>query len=114
VIENRDFDITGKLTLLLLGVTEMVAEGSPNELIIIKDETVASLMEQRHILDDDIKQVIYNAEATGEKLYQPEENRYLAKMRLSEATFYVEYSVVSDGYVVHTAYSHRSEMVGDN
>jgi glutamate synthase (NADPH/NADH) small chain len=92
----------------------MGAEGNPNELRIIKDEAVSSLMEARHILDDDVKQVIHNAEVTGEKLYQADESRYLAKMRLSEATFYVEYSVTDDGYVVHTAYSHMSEIVEDN
>ena len=32
-------------------------------------------------------------------------------MTLSNATFYVEYSVADDSYVVHTAYSHRSKIV---
>lgn len=89
----------------------MGAKESPNEVRVMKDEAVASLMEERHILDEDVKQVIYNAEVTGEKLYQREGDRYLAKMRLANATFYVEYSVASDGYVVHTAYSHRSEII---
>lgn len=89
----------------------MEIKGSPDEMRVIKDDTVASLMEERHILDDDIKQVIYNAEATGEKLYQPEGDRYLAKQTLSNATFYVEYSVADGSYVVHTAYSHRSKIV---
>jgi hypothetical protein len=71
-------------------------------------------MEERHILDDDVKQVIYNAEVTGGKLYQPEGNRYLAKMTLSNATFYVEYSITSDGYAVLTAYLHRSKIAEDN
>ena len=78
---------------------------------LIKSDAVASLMEQRHILDDDVKQVIANAEATGEKLYQAEGNRYLAKVALPNATFYVEYSVSNGGYEVHTAYSHRSKII---
>ena len=84
--------------------------GNYHEIQLIKSDNVASLLEERHILDDDIKQVIYNAEATGEKLFQPEENRYLAKMTLSNATFYVEYSVADGNYVVHTAYSHRTDL----
>ena len=57
----------------------MEIKGSPDEMRVIKDDTVASLMEERHILDDDIKQVIYNAEATGEKLYQPEGNQLFSQ-----------------------------------
>ena len=81
------------------------------EIQLTKSDAVASVLEERHILDDDIKQVIYNAETTGDKLFQPEGNRYLAKLTLSEATFYVEYSVADGNYVVHTAYSHRSTIV---
>ncbi len=78
---------------------------------LIKSDAVASLLEERHILDDDIRQVIYHGETTGEKLFQPDGDRYLAKLALSNATFYVEYSVADGGYVVHTAYSHRSMIV---
>jgi len=83
------------------------------ELNLIKDDAVVSLLEDRHILDEDIQQVIQYAEKNGEKLYQPDGDRYLAKRRLSEATFYVEYSVSDEGVVVHTAYSHRSVIEGD-
>ena len=44
-----------------------------------KDDAVVSLLERRHVLDEDIQQVIQHAEETGEKLYQPEEDRFLAK-----------------------------------
>ena len=84
------------------------------ELTLTKDEAVMELLEKRHILDEDIEQVIKNAEETGEKLYQPDGERFLAKMRLSEATFYVEYSPSDEGYVVHTAYFHRSSFIEDN
>ena len=85
---------------------------SKEEIALVKSEAVASLMEKRHILDDDVKQVIYHAETTGEKLYQqPEGNRHLAKMALENATFYVEYSVTDGSYEVHTVYSHGSKLV---
>ena len=83
------------------------------ELNLIKDDAVVTLLEDRHILDEDILQVIRNGEESGEKLYQPDGDRYLAKRRLSEATFYVEYSMSDKGYVVHTAYSHQSVIEGD-
>lgn len=82
-----------------------------SELKLIKRDAVTSLLEERHILDEDIVQVIDAAEQTGEKLYQPDGDHYLAKLRISEATFYVEYSIGEEGYVVHTAYFHRSEIM---
>ena len=78
-----------------------------------KSEQVKELLESRHIVDEEVKMVIYHGETTGEKLYQPETNRYLAKMRIANATFYVEYSVTGKKtYEVHTAYSHRAELEG--
>lgn len=78
-----------------------------------KSSEVTKLMDERHILDEEVRQVIYNAEKSGDKLYQPETNRYLAKQKLQKATFYVEYSAADGGYTIHTAYAHKAEiMVG--
>jgi glutamate synthase (NADPH/NADH) small chain len=76
-----------------------------------KSQEVAQLLEERGIHDEEIKMVIYNAETTGDKLYQQEGDRFLARLRISEATFYVEYSVSGENYTVHSAYAHRAEMV---
>ena len=73
-------------------------------------DEVKKRLEERHISEDEIKQVIDFAETKGEKLYQPDANRYLAKNRLGEVTIYVEYSTDENGYIVHTAYSHRSKV----
>lgn len=89
----------------------MSPEEGQGEVAIIKDQRVTQLLDERHILDEDIKQVISIAEATGEKLYQPGTERYLAKLKADNATFYVEYSPLGDGYEVHTAYFHRSEIM---
>lgn len=75
----------------------------------VTDE-VKQLLEERHIAEDEVKQVINNAEAEGKKLYQPEANRYLAKLRIGEATFYAEYAIEEDRYLVKTAYVHKAEV----
>lgn len=78
-----------------------------------KSAEVAELLKSRHILDDEVKMVIRDAESTGEKLYQPDANRFLAKLHIAHATFYVEYSAAGENkYTVHTAYSHRAELGG--
>jgi len=88
-----------------------VLMGDYQEVVLTISSDCASLMEERGILDDDVKQVIYKAEATGEKLYQPDGDHFLSKMVTENATFYVEYSIADQAYTVHTAYSHRSQIM---
>jgi hypothetical protein len=77
----------------------------------ISDE-IKKLLEERHILEDEIKQVIYHAEADGDKLYESETNTYLSKLRIGNATFYVKYSVEKESYPIQSAYVHKSEILG--
>jgi glutamate synthase (NADPH/NADH) small chain len=76
-----------------------------------KDDKVRETLQSRHILDEEIKMVISNAETTGEKLYQPDTGKFLAKLKIGDVTFYVEYSAFEENtYVIHTAYSHRAVL----
>ena len=78
---------------------------------IIINEDVKKLLKSGHILIKEVQEVIKNAEDSGEKLYNPETNILLAKKRISKATFYVEYTVRGNEYVVNKAYSHKAEIV---
>jgi len=76
-----------------------------------KSGEVEELLEARHILDDEIKMVIHDAEQTGKKLYQEDNDHFLGKKTVGKVTFYAEYSVSGDNtYTVHSAYSHRMEV----
>lgn len=77
-----------------------------------KSDALAQIMEDRHILDDDIKKVIQHAEETGEKLYIPDQNRFLAKLEFPNAIIYADYGIADDSYNVNTTYYHRSKFVG--
>ena len=77
----------------------------------VNDE-IKQLLEERHISEDEVKQVIHHAETEGEKLYQPDENRYLAKLKIGKAAFYVEYSIEDGNYIVRSAYAHKAEIKG--
>lgn len=86
---------------------------SYEEIRIEKSPEVAEVLESRHILDDEVKMVIDNAEKTGEKLYRPEGERFLAKLRIGDLTVYVEYSPLGErAFQIHTAYAHKSEIKG--
>lgn len=79
---------------------------------LLISEEIKQLLEERHILEDEVKQVIDHAETTDEKLYEPDTNIYLTKLRIGKATFYVEYFAEPEGYTVRSAYAHKSEIVG--
>ena len=76
-----------------------------------KSDEVAQLWEKWLITDTEVKLVVHHGETTGEKLYQPGSNRYLAKANISDVMYYVEYSPEDRHYVVHSAYAHRSRIV---
>ncbi len=71
-------------------------------------ENLLNAMEALHILEEDLRRVIDNAEKTGEKLYQPGTDLFLSKLRIKEAYFYAEYSPLEGGgFKIHDTYTHR-------
>ncbi len=93
----------------------MTSEGASKEyerVRLQKTENAQGAMESMRVSDEQVKMVIHNGEATGEKLYQTEEERFLAKMKIGEVTVYVEYSPAGekDAFKVHTAYSHKTTL----
>lgn len=73
-------------------------------------DDVKTLLDERHVLEEDIRRVIDHAEGTGLKLYQPGTTRFLSKLRIYEAMFYVEYSADKGVYKIETAYTHRFKL----
>jgi hypothetical protein len=77
-----------------------------------KTDHAKEAMELMDISDEQVKMVIDHGEKTGDKLYQQEEERFLAKMRIEEATICVEYSPMKekDTFKVHTAYAYKGKL----
>jgi glutamate synthase (NADPH) small chain len=73
-------------------------------------EEVERLIEQRHILREDLQKTIHHAEITGEKFINPATGRSLASFRPGRVTYWVEYTRTGEYYEIHSAYSHRTEM----
>lgn len=72
---------------------------------------VSALLEERRILTDDLRQVIYHARHTG-RYFAHADGRRIASAELGEVTFWVEYTDMAGTCVVHTAWSHRMRIVG--
>jgi glutamate synthase (NADPH) small chain len=69
-------------------------------------------IDERRILEDDIRKVIDHAERSGRRMRNLESDSLLAYLQPENVTFWVEYSPGDDGFVVHNAYCHRMRIVG--
>jgi hypothetical protein len=79
---------------------------------LIIDSDVREVLETRRILDEDLRRVIHEAEESGTSLVHPRTGHRKACSRPYRATIWVEYHPTPEGYVVHSAYSHRMEVSG--
>jgi hypothetical protein len=113
ILSRREFAIGSIAIIGAYSPSELLAQEKAAQIKIEKSADIEKLLEERHILDEDLIQVIQHAEKTGEKLYQPDSNGFLSKLRIKNVYFYVEYSVIEGGYRVYTAYSHRFSIEGD-
>lgn len=75
----------------------------------ISDE-LREVLEQRQILDSDIRQVIDHAEKSGVKLSNSRSGRLMAHYKPAAVTYWVEYTPSEGEYIVHNAYCHRMEV----
>jgi glutamate synthase (NADPH/NADH) small chain len=91
---------------------EKTAEGEAGMKLIISPE-VSELLEARMILEEDLLQVVSYAETTGEKIRSPKTGNFIARYRPVSVTYWVEYSGGDSGFIIHNAYSHRMEVVGE-
>ncbi len=73
---------------------------------------VQDLLEDRHILLDNVKRVIFNAEENGQKLHDPNTGHSLGYYQPVRVTYWVEYEPEKDGYRIFNAYSHRMVLPG--
>ncbi|MDI9613954.1 MAG: hypothetical protein QM330_13055 [Acidobacteriota bacterium] len=80
---------------------------------LVLDEGVRERLEERHITEEDMRRVLCHAEQSGEKLCRPQGGRFLAKLRMAETYFYVEYEPRDGAFRVRTAYAHRLLLEGD-
>jgi hypothetical protein len=106
--ENR---VRLKNTLLkdLWGQTPAGEENYGVIRLSISDE-IRELLEQRQILDSDIRQVIDFAERSGIKLVNGRTGRFLAHYKPAAVTYWVEYTPAGAEFIIHNAYSHRMEV----
>jgi Fe-S oxidoreductase len=90
---------------------EVPVEEYENIKLIISDDVFRKI-DDRRILENDIRKVIDNAERHGKKMRNNETGNYLAYYQPENVTFWVEYSPEGEGFRIHNAYCHRMKIVG--
>jgi hypothetical protein len=110
IISRREFAIGSIAIIGAYSANELHAGSEADQIKFEETDGVRNLLEDRHITDEDLKPVIQHAEKTGEKLYQPDSDRFLTKLHVKNVYFYAEYSIIEGGYRIHTAYSHRFNL----
>jgi Fe-S oxidoreductase len=75
-------------------------------------EPVAALLEERRILEDDLRQVLLRAKSGGRCFVHGDDGRRIASSELGEVTFWVEYREERGAFTVLKAWSHRMRIEG--
>lgn len=82
-----------------------------DKITLLVTDNLAPLLEKRRILHSDIKTVLLHPES--EQFRNNSTGHVLASYRPKNVTFWVEYSLATDGsYVIHDAYTHRMTVPG--
>lgn len=70
------------------------------------------MMDDRMILKSDVIAVMNAVRQTGEAIWDSETGLMIARSRLGNATFWVKFTREGDNsYLIHSAYSHRMNVV---
>ena len=79
---------------------------------LVISEPVAALLEERRILEDDIRRVLFQAKEQGRHFTHGEDGRRVASERLGEVTFWVEYREENETFHISRAWCHRMLIGG--
>ncbi len=89
------------------GEGEALAREAWDDLLLVISPAAQALLEERRILHDDIRQVLFHATKGGSSLQHGAGVKKLASARLGAVTFWVEYRSVHDAYHIDRCWSHR-------
>jgi hypothetical protein len=81
-----------------------------DRLILIYDDDLGELLEKRLILEEDIRKVIEEAEATSRFIEEVKSGLRIAYKQIGHVTYWVYYAPEGEAWRVRRAYSHRMEI----
>lgn len=82
------------------------------KILLYIDPELLRILDNRRILESDLRQVVLHAEETGRRLRHNHSGLYRTNFKLGNTTFWVDYAPESEGYRIHNAYCHRMNVTG--
>ena len=111
--DRRNNRIRVKQELLVrLGEDTERAMGAYEKIVLHIEPEVMRTIDSRRILVSDLRQVIAQAEETGQRLRHNQNGNYRTSRKLGHVTFWVDYSPENEGFRVYNAYCHRMNVTG--
>ncbi len=83
------------------------------DLVLIVEAQVAALMDERRILEDDIRRVLHQALGRNTFFIHRDDGRRIASARLGQVTYWVEYRQTGEAYRIEGCWSHRMIVEGE-
>ena len=112
--QRRENRVSLKNKLLREVWGEKVAEHDDyTKLQLIIPPAVKEKMNRKFILVEDVQQVIYFAEKSGNKLLDTTSGHLIAHFQPAIITYWVEYFLENGQYHLYNVYSHRMQIVED-
>lgn len=93
---------------------ERLAREPWEELQLVLSEAVIAMMEERMILEDDIRRVLYQAGEHGSCFVHGEDGYRVASAVLGEVTFWLQYHEEESAFRIERCWSHRMVIRGGN
>jgi hypothetical protein len=102
-----------KQTLLQeFGEKGVATVNTHEQIVLTMTPEVRRRIDERRILEDDIRMVIDHAEQTGKRLLNTQNGQFRASLQSENVTFWVDYTCEVDRFTVHNSYCHRMKIVG--
>jgi len=86
-------------------------ENEYDSISLVIDDEVKKKLEDRLILEDNIREVIFEAEKTGAKTVNPNTGNSTAGKKIGIVTYWVEFKKIGGLFHIQSAYSHRIQIV---
>jgi hypothetical protein len=111
--QRRDNRLKLKMSILNIWGEKIDLKEDYGDINLIIDQNVKDIMDDRLILEGDIKKVIGMAEENKNIFFNPKTNKYLAFRRIVNVTYWVEYEKICDDYKIIKTYTHRMDIQGE-
>lgn len=89
---------------------QMINDESKYGFEIIYDDNIKQKIKKLHLVEEDIKEVIYRADNLNRRIYNADTEEYTCYSKLNYITCWVSYKVKDDKYCLTNVYTHRMNI----